>query len=417
MLGLYVLFMVYVSLFPFDLTLDGSTLRSGLDKAVLSPIDGEGRRTFPRTDLAGNGLLGLPLGLLLMSGIVRGSPRARLLQVGLLSFGVAGVVEAIQLFTPERTASVVDVGGQVTGALAGALGRHVLFRMTGTSLASVGLSALRRRPALGPAGALVAIMAAHRLYPYTATLDPRTVWDSVKRGAWMPLQAYRLPPWDAVVVSGVIPGAVLGALVVSLFAQLSPASRAAAWGLVTGYGVALELAKLFIEGSSPNANHALATSAGALLGVAIGPMIGAIPQVRARRGPILAAAAAALLVYDELWPFGFTMAMTSLGRVEWAPFSYYYEAEAAGAVLDVSRKLFLGGLLGGALHVWRLPRPVIWILGFAMLLEALQLFLHSRHPSVTDIICLTAGAAIGVGVLARYLALMADREPVGGHQA
>lgn len=419
MVGVYLLFVLYVSLFPFQMTLDGATVKSNLvDKAVLAPIDGEGRRTFSRMDLVGNVLLGLPLGLLLMtSGFVRGSLGARVVQVVILTLGIAGSVEALQLLTPERTASAIDIGGQVVGALVGALGQRVLFRFTGTSIASVGLRTLRRRPALGPASVLAAIMAGPALYPFTATLDARTVWHSLRHGAWIPLQAHRLPSWDAMVVSGVVPGALLGAVVLSVLARSSLAARAGAWGLITGYGVALELGKLFIEGRSPNANHALAASLGALLGVVIGPAVARSPWIRAQRGAILTAAAAALLVYDELQPFRFTMTMTSLGSVEWVPLTYYYHAEPSGALLDLGRKLFLGGLLGGTLRVWGRPGPAIWTLGFATLLEALQLLVHSRHPSVTDILSLSLGAAIGAGLVVRYRALVAGTESGRGRSA
>jgi VanZ family protein len=320
------------------------------------------------------------------------------------------MVEIMQLFTPERTASVVDVGGQVAGALAGAVGAEALLRLSGTSASAAMLRTLRRQPGIGPATAIAGIMAGQSLYPFAATLDARTVWNSFKHGAWIPLQAPRVPAWDVMVVGGLIPGAVLGALVVGLCPRPSRRARGAAWGLVTAYGVGLELAKLFIEGRSPNANHALAVGVGALLGVAIGPAVGARLRVRAHLGPAFTAVAAALLVYHELHPFGFIAVTTGLGRIEWLPFTYYYEAEPSAVLVDLGRKVLLGGLLGAALRTWGLGCPAIWTLGFALLLEALQLFLPARYPAVTDVLTLTAGAGIGAALFTRYRALILGRE-------
>ncbi len=417
-LGLYLLFLLYASLFPFHFTLDGDTIRSNLAAAVVFPRDAS-RETFSLTDLASNGILGGPFGLLLVLGGLAGEARGtRLFRVGIASVGVAAAVEGLQLLIPERTASTIDVGGQVAGALAGALAAHLFVGAAGRQLAAHGLVALRRDPALGPSAIVMAILAADALHPYTATLDVRTVWKSFKRATWLPLQAADQPSWHAALVSDVLPAAVLAALLLAVFRRSSARARLGAWGFVTGYGMALQLARLFVERLSPNADHALAVSVGALVGVVAGPMVTGLPFARAHAAPAVALAAAALLAYAELEPFDFrltaAMATSKAAHVEWLPFASYYAAAVQDALFDAGKKLVLGGLLGTALRACRLPHPAGWVLAYATLLEALQLLQASHQPSVTDVVSLTAGAAMGAAILDRYRALIADAGPGGG---
>ncbi|MGH7399609.1 MAG: hypothetical protein ACRELW_18980 [Candidatus Rokuibacteriota bacterium] len=294
----------------------------------------------------------------------------------------------------------------------------MLIGAAGKHLTAWGLVALRRDPALGPAAALMAILAADALFPYTPTLDLGAVWNSFKNAAWLPLQASRLPPWHALVVSDVLPGAVLAALLLALFRRSSAAARLGAWGLASGYGVALQLAKLFIEGRSPNANHAFAVSAGALLGVLAGPAVTRLSLARTHAALICAVGAAALLVYEELQPFDFRVtmatAMAKAATIEWLPFASYYAADPERALFDVGKKLLLGGLLGAALRACHLSHPGLWALGFATLLEALQLLEPSRQPALTDVLSITAGAAMGAAILVRYRGLIAGAESAGG---
>lgn len=350
-----------------------------------------------------------------MGALAGASLRSRLGRVGVSSLGVSAAVEALQLFTPDRTPSAMDVVGQVAGALAGALAGHVLVSAAGRHLTAWGLIALRRDPALGPVAALMAILAADALFPYTPTLDLGAVWNSVKHAAWLPLQGSRLPPWHSLVVADVLPGAVLAALLLALFRRSSATARLGAWGLATGYGVGLQLAKLFIEGRSPNANHAFAVSAGALLGVLAGPALSRLSLARTHAALACTVGAAALLVYEELQPFDFrvTMAIAKAATIEWLPFASYYEADPERALFDVGKKLLLGGLLGAALRAGHLPHPALWALGFATLLEALQLLESSRQPALTDVLSLTAGAALGAAILVRYRALLAGPESGG----
>jgi VanZ family protein len=418
LLALYLVFLVYGSFFPFDLTTDPAVIRENLALAVLAPYDADGHRVFSLADLASNIILGAPFGFLIVAAGLTGrgtSAAGRLAAAGLLDLFLASAIEAGQLLAPGRVASALDVTGQVVGSLAGALAGHValLIGFGGLSLGLAGL--LRRRPLLAPLVVLLGVLAADALYPYGVTLDPSTVWHGIKQSRWDPRAIADAQPWDALVMDRVLPYAVVAALARESLVIGSRARLVALWIATVGVAGGLEVGKLFIEGRTLALGHVLLAGAGALPGLALGPRALTLARGSWRRAaPVLGAV---VMAYHELRPFDLTPARdvirTNVARVEWIPFATYLLADPQTALADAGKKLLLGALFGVLMQLADGPAPGLWGAALAALLEAAQLLSHSHQAALTDVALLAGGAWLGSALLARYR-LVLDFPVTGG---
>jgi VanZ family protein len=411
LLAAYVAFLVYGSFFPFEFHFDSATLRHGLDHAVVGLHDGRGHRTISAPDFVSNILLGVPFGLLMVcAGLAGASLPARTISVGLLDLGLAAAIEAGQLFTPDRTASVLDVAAQLIGSVVGVLVAHALRPDSAVALGPRLANKLRREPALATLLVLAIVAAADALYPYAVTLDISTVWENVKHVQWLPSSSLRRrASWADFFVQKVGLYSALGALAqVALRAYVAARRRLWAWIGLTALATALEGAKLFIVGRAPDVDSVLLAAAGALLGVTAVPALAGTAAVRAHWQGLLVAAAIALIAYEELTPFDFSLTASAIHakttRIEWLPFTSYYVAHPQAALLDFGTKLFLGALLGGALRVGFPRVPLVSVLGLSTILEAAQLLQTSHTTAVTDVISLYVGGRLGSHLITRYLA-------------
>lgn len=413
LLGVYLLFIIYGSFFPFHFTTDPAAIRSNLARAAVSFRDADGRRNVSLPDLGSNVILGMPLGFLLVVGGLVGtsSSRRRVAASGLVGFLVASGVETGQLFVPGRIPSIFDIVGQAGGSLIGALAAQGVLEAGRGLPARLG-GVLRARPLLGPLAVLLAVLAGDALFPYSVTLDVSTVWGNVKRAAWWPLDGLRAHPWHAVLVDRLLPFAAVAVVAQEAVSRRpSLAVRAGIGGLVVAFAGGLELAKLFIEGRSPQASNVLLVAAGALLGTAAAPLINPLGRTAKRWG--LTVAGVALVTYHQLRPFDFTGSATAIrdkaARIEWVPFASYIMADPQVALLATAKKLVLGGLLGMILHAPGRHAGVWWMLLLAALLEITQLAEVSHQTSLTDAFLLTLGAWFGALLLARYHAVLDSR--------
>lgn len=416
LLGVYLLFIVYGSFFPFRFTTDGDSIREHLATAF-SVYDAEGRRNVSLPDLASNLLLGLPLGFLLVaSGLAGSSTARRAVASGLFGLLLAAVVEAGQIFSPGRFSSIFDVAGQAVGALAGAVAADGA-RGAGGGLSSRLVAVLRERPLIGPLGALLAVLVADALYPYAVTLDVSTVWGNVKSSAWRPLTGLGAQPWHVLLVDRLLPYTAVTLLALEALPPCrSLATKVALGGLPVAFAAGLEVAKLFIEGRSLQSRHVLLAAAGALLGLVAAPLMESL--TRARRRWLLAVVGVALVAYHELRPFDFAGSAAALrgkiSHIEWAPFASYIRAEPEIALFDAGKKLVLGGLLGVVLPVRDRHARVGWALLFATVLELGQLAERSHQTSLTDVGLLAVGAWLGGLALLRYCVMLDS--PVAARQ-
>ena len=393
----YVGFLAYGSFFPFDFTYDPDALK----RIFAGAARAEGHRRISVTDVIANLLLGAPFGLLMVwSSLAGRSLAARIGSVVLLDAALASAVELGQLFTPSRTPSSVDVVAQVIGSLAGCLAGHGLLGRPHGSRGARLATALGNRPALLVLLVVAGVLTADALYPFAVTLDVSTAWHNLREGQWRPLASFTHAFWlDRVVEKGFVYVAA-GALTRAAFNTGRPClASLSAWACTTAFAVILEGAKLGVVGRAPNVDTILLAMLGGLVGVTVVPALARSPAVRARASVLLACGAIALLVYEELTPFGFVDSTAALqarfANIEWVPFASYYGADPQSALFDLGKKIVLGGVAGVALRNTRFRWRLLLAILLATVLEAAQVFQPVHTAATSDVLTISLGAILG----------------------
>ena len=402
-------FVVYGSFIPFHFDTNVVAARVRLTQIPLYPYQA-GMRNFSRLDLISNVLLFVPFGFLLAGRGFWRRDRGWVLRIATtvaLAALLAASIETGQLFSPGRTSSAIDVEAEAAGALLGAYLAYLFGRLEARVEARIRWT---HGEPLVVAIALMALwLASDAFYPFAVTLDVSTVWHNVKQARWIPFLGSRRFWLDRVVDHAVMFGmlAALGALA---FRRRVPAARAAtmAMGACVVLSVGLEIGTLFFVDRSPDIENVILASMGSVVGATVVPTLAAWKPVARHAKVLLTIFALALLAYWELTPFAFDASSPALTpqirRIEWMPFSSYYGADAYSALFDLWRKLALAGFWGFAFSRVRGGSPLAAALSglvVGAVLEALQVFLRSRVPSVTDVLILAAGAWIG-GAVCRY---------------
>ena len=113
------------------------------------------------------------------------------------------------------------------------------------------------------------------------------------------------------------------------------------------------------------------------------------------------------LVLAAAFPWGDLLGHAHWGRVRWVPF-----VSRPLPALDIAGNLLLCVPLGASIGVLGVRRPIatagVAAASLSLLVEAAQLFSHSRFPSTTDFVCNVAGALVVAAVIGRKRA----RRPV-----
>src|SRR4029453_19386224 len=119
------------------------------------------------------------------------------------------LIETGQLFSPGRTASVIDVAANSAGALLGGFLAPVLVRnLVSSEPPRLGQLA-RENPALLPIVLMVLAWFADSFYPFAITLDVSTVLTNARQGQWLPFHASTRGFWLDPVVDKLVMGAFL----------------------------------------------------------------------------------------------------------------------------------------------------------------------------------------------------------------
>ena len=186
------LFIVYGTLLPFHFVADRSFVADKLARITLNPLvspDTNRRVSIP--DVAQNVLLFLPFGVLGVLALDRsGANRAfTIARVTAIAAAFSALIEAMQLFTLDRTTSVTDLVAGTIGAFAGAVACYPLAARWVHSRAAARGAALIRLPAFYPLVAASLVVWAAAWAPFDITLDVGNIAGK--------LHAFRADPWQA----------------------------------------------------------------------------------------------------------------------------------------------------------------------------------------------------------------------------
>jgi len=344
------------------------------------------------------------LGAVWVATSASGAIRAEVRKAVLVGCALSATVEATQVFSPTRTASIVDLATNTFGAFVGALAVAQVIAEIGRNKRSRSYLGI---PAFLLAGPYVIATLCEAVTPlFTSEQLPDIpggpmAWLRDALHASLPLSLSHVPLTDFLLF------APAGFLVVVM---LSERGAGAAWPRVATVGSGLMFAAEFAHGFirlpirwEAAALHAMAWSVGAWAAHRW-----LAPLSRTMRGPARARAAlGAYGVILALWGWRPFILETS-GRAIAAQFAvgHLVPLQAlAGRVdvfsaLHIAQQFFLYFPLGGLLAVWPLRLAGRWShlwsgLGLAVLIEAGHSVVSGRFMDVTNLLIACAGLGLG----------------------
>ena len=342
------------------------------------------------------------------SGRSMASLRNAVLTGGLISVSV----ESAQLFSSRRTASILDVLTNTSGALVGAVTLILMVLILSGRTQDRSFFGM---PALVFAWSYAAAALGEALVP----LFRQEAYPNAFGG---PMGRFRLSSqmfeWSSqadVPLGDILLFAPAGALAVAAWVESGRRYRT---GVVLVGLVGLVLSGLAEVG---HGFLGLRIQAGAALAHSVGVMVGALATAlwlpsltrvfRGRSRPMALLAVYGLVL--ALWALRPYLPVTSLESIGeklaspwWIPLGLIRQRFDMFGVVDVSATFLLYMPLGALLAVWPLARTgwlaFIWPVAYlALVTEVTQLFVLGRWMDVTDPMLQIAGAAVGWAVLRR----------------
>ena len=356
-------------------------------------------------DAARNVLLFAGLGAVWVATSRLARPAGTLVRLTVISFVFSGAIEALQLFSPVREASIIDVTTDTVGGLLGGL-----FTLGAFNLIDEGA---RKRSYLGvpalvfAAGYGLATMAEVFFPLFRQDLLPN-LGGGVGERIGRAIAAIRPESISAMAPSDVLIFLPVGLFAVAAFCESGVAPWIAA-AVVVVMAAAIYPALEVVHGvaSIPivlgaAVIHVLAASLGALLAAVFLPRIGALrPLARAR---VVACTYPAIIMIWSWRPFKLDLSPGSMFDQFTGDHLIPLQALASRgdlfSVTDVIAQGLLFFPLGALLAVWPVRRsgplrgimPAIYL---AVLLEAGKIPIAERFMDVTHILIQCAGCAIG----------------------
>lgn len=413
----YCLFILYGSFIPFRFSDDPEFVRSQFARLITLPYH-QGVRRFSLPDVVSNILLFVPLGFLWIGGELSRRTQSSSWRVafvgGVLGFLFGLMIESGQVFSPGRIPSIMDALSNGLGSATGAAAGYLVFRAFRGSFGLIFLQLLQQRPSLILLVLLLLAVVADAYYPFNVTLDVSAVWHNLKNTRLIPFAVGLHRFWLDLFVEKVLLFAAVAYLALQNLSNSDASNRRLAWAASSAIAALIEVGKLFFAGRAPNADNVVFSSIGALIGVVIVPPLAATRLVRRHARKIFGLLLLCIITYEELSPFDWIRSLEQIlmrmATIEWLPFRSYYTAEPQAAVFDLAKKMFLLGPLGflvaqgnsdgGARKRQVLATAVGLLVG--LILEAVQIGLRSRHPSLTDVFVFGGAAWAGAVVFERY---------------
>jgi VanZ family protein len=420
-------FAVYGSLVPFHL--QPIPFAEALDR--FRDVLGQHVRVGSRSDWVANILLFFPPGFLLMAAVCCDRPRLAapafpLVVASCIAF--SGIIEFAQLYFPPRVSSINDITAESLGALLGA----VLWVLRGQQLTT---TARRIWAGFGSRSTVVLLLPAYLLFvlvvaalPLDLTVSPVEVYHKYHEGrvhlmpfAWGDAGAIELVNkcfWN---VASLVPvGVLLGCLPGSLWRSERSWPRVLGLGLLIASGI--EFVQLFVASRSCDVTDIVTGGPAVLAGwfLTLRYYRRQAPRFSHRASDSsfsthwgLLAAWLAVLMFMEWQPFDFefdlSRAMGRLRDLSLLPFLDYYGGDYLNTLDDFVHKLLLFVPLGALLappppaRAWSRAGLAGWLAGTAAaaVLEIGQLFLPTRHASLTDVLVASAAASFGIVLTCR----------------
>jgi len=434
MTGFAILFVVQISIAPFDFTLHRAAGFRWLAESSATP-------SLP--DAITNIFLYVPLGFLLYWSISRrirsaiGSWTAAVLLCGGLSF----VLESIQSLLPSRISSLVDVGNNVMGAALGA-GLAAFTRFLAPGMIGAAIEEMRRSAEMVAVKGYVVLLMIMAGLPFSFALDRGNLSASFKHAIFVPFgHSYcddgacgnRVPAdagefhqadmkrwsrWSAECASFALLAWLLRHALRVRHGFRGVGSAALTLWLGAILAFTLSAVQFIVVSRGFDATDILFRIIGLPMGIVLWSRMQRnasstlmIDRTFARLG---CAASAAYIIYNGTIPWRFRFdgsdVFARLSAANFIPFLPYFQTRADRVFIDVAEDLAMYAVFGALLRMHATLReseraersqgvlsvsPMAACALLSLCVEFVQVFIPSRFPGMTDPVLATAGGALG----------------------
>ena len=291
LLVLWGLFILYGTTIPFDFSASSARVGAKLQKVLEQPW-----QTASRMDIVSNILLFLPWGFLCSAWLAdRGAGYAvSLIVASLTGMALSGFVEFLQLFTPTRITSLIDVATNLSGSVTGAVIGWPLARWA-SPLARPWLGrVVRARPMIAGSLIVAAGLMISGLVPFDVSIDLGDLETSIKSARPIPFgpavdgSEFPAEPWSW--ARETLTWMMVGGLFMLAFREAGRTGFRAIGGSAAaagGLSLAIEVLQLTIRSRVTDATSVVWSLAGSMLGAMIVGRSGAADS-RRWLGPAMA---------------------------------------------------------------------------------------------------------------------------------
>jgi glycopeptide antibiotics resistance protein len=405
LLFLWVLFIVYATLLPFDFSASADMVQMRVHRIWSQPLKGGSW-----ADVQGNVLLFVPLGLLLATAAARRGAGFIVVVFLCMCTGalLSGSVEVLQLFAPSRTSSFIDLVTNSFGATVGAIIGWPWQRLVWPVLSVRLRQLITSRPLGVCAVAIGTAFFMAGLSPYLFRLGARDVKAATHRAQLIPFGRKVAEPirsakplnWTAELLAWSLAGSVF-----ALAARESRVRGAKAVGSAVGASVilclAIETCQLMIPARDVDMTSIVLALLGSAAGAAVVMRLG---ESDARRFIEPAIAIWFVAALCALWnPPQFGLPEPPYWRMERVvPFWSYFFSRGLADLADVIGQVLIFIPLGALLAARTNRQTFVWTAVIGLLLgvvvETGQAFLPGRTADISDAISAAGGAAVGFAV-------------------
>ncbi len=419
---LFILFIFYGTLIPFDISFSLRGIRSSLDQADLIPFftgSGDvpladtvsdlppfstGGRDVPLMDIVSNLLLFIVYGILFHSAFIK--PRTSQLWIFSIcvisSFLFSTLIETYQFFSVSRISSVNDVIIDTVGGAIGCGASWIFHRFYKEKLTSWSKGILSARPLLLILLIYSLLMFLSFLFPFNISIRVSDISHSVGHINFIPFENYQSYQNYFRGVGGELALYLILGFLINLclirYAHVSKIVASIYTVVLAGiFSVGIEITQVFFISRVTDVTDLITAIFGAMLGVFASNLL--------NRKKLLISLYIAFIFYYALAPFAFSFEINrlinSVSMKSLVPFHAYWEHTTVFAFEDFVEGIALYLLLGFLILLKSRERTGFGLLYFfygltlGLLLECCQLFITERHFDITDVLLAGIGTSLG----------------------
>ena len=394
--ALFALFIAYGTTIPFNFSPDPDFIREKATTLSWNPLTRPDGRRASIPDSVQNVMLFIPFGVLGGLACRRSFASRTTMVAAVVATGTAlsVLVEALQLLTVDRVASVSDILTNGLGTLAGVLVAEEGRRRFLAVLREHGTSRWMANGWAFTALIAIAVLLVAAWQPFDLTLDVSTMGGKVRD--------LLRDPWQRGPITDEGNAVVLYTLSTLALAKWLEASGVAASWMRAGAAAAvlalgLEFLQALVSSRTPSGWDASVRLLGVVLGTALVPAVRTIRRRLLWLGLLFVACAVSAAI-SALGPFEIREARQAF---TWFPFLGYYDNNWFPAVSHVIEMMLIYFPFGFALGLARVDRPAVrvaltLVVVAAATTEYAQSWFVGRYPDVTDIAFHALGGVLGV---------------------